>query len=44
MRFLVGSGIGPTIFAPVFRAVRTISAAERSIIRWSNDFRRILIL
>jgi len=28
----------------VFRAVRTMSAAERSIIRWSNDFRRILIL
>src|SRR2546423_5651012 len=41
---LVGSGIGPETCAPVFSAVRTMSAAAWSISAWSNAFRRIRIL
>src|SRR3989442_744428 len=41
---LVGSGIGPETWAPVFSAVRTMSAAAWSISAWSNAFKRIRIL
>src|SRR5437879_12768149 len=41
---LVGSGIGPETCAPVFSAVRTMSAAAWSISAWSNALRRIRIL
>src|SRR5947208_3584563 len=41
---LVGSGIGPETCAPVFSAVRTMSAAAWSISAWSKALRRIRIL
>src|SRR5213082_3349936 len=41
---LVGSGIGPETWAPVFSAVRTMSAAAWSISAWSNALRRMRIL
>src|SRR6266487_4790591 len=41
---LVGSGIGPETFAPVFSAVRTMSAAAWSMRAWSNALRRMRIL
>src|SRR5947199_5338938 len=41
---LVGSGIGPDTWAPVFSAVRTMSAAAWSISAWSNALRRMRIL
>src|SRR5229473_2771279 len=41
---LVGRGIGPETCAPVFSAVRTISAAAWSISAWSNAFSRMRIL
>src|SRR5256886_6718692 len=41
---LVGSGIGPETWAPVFSAVRTMSAAAWSIRAWSNALRRMRIL
>src|SRR5207249_2762685 len=40
---LVGSGIGPETCAPVFSAVRTMSAAAWSISAWSNALRRMRI-
>src|SRR5438046_3809876 len=39
----VGSGIGPETWAPVFSAVRTMSAAAWSISAWSNALRRMRI-
>src|SRR5439155_1952693 len=36
--FLVGSGTGPEVMAPVRRAVRTISDADWSSVAWSYDF------
>src|SRR5437870_9094599 len=41
---LVGNGMGPETCAPVFSAVRTMSAAAWSISAWSNALRRIRIL
>src|SRR5437762_6628173 len=41
---LVGSGMGPETWAPVFSAVRTMSAAAWSISAWSNALRRMRIL
>src|SRR6266513_1291433 len=41
---LVGSGMGPETCAPVFSAVRTMSAAALSIRAWSNAFSRMRIL
>src|SRR6266702_8525690 len=41
---LVGSGIGPETWAPVFSAVRTMSAAAWSMSAWSNALRRMRIL
>src|SRR5438445_7703481 len=41
---LVGRGMGPETCAPVFSAVRTMSAAAWSISAWSNALRRIRIL
>src|SRR5216117_908629 len=41
---LVGSGIGPDTCAPVFSAVRTMSAAAWSISAWSNALSRMRIL
>src|SRR6185436_11657878 len=38
MVFLVGSGTGPEVTAPVRRAVRTISDADWSSVAWSYDF------
>src|SRR5882762_1072825 len=38
MVFLVGSGTGPEVLAPVRRAVRTISDADWSSVAWSYDF------
>src|SRR3989442_2360189 len=38
---LVGSGMGPETCAPVFSAVRTMSAAAWSISAWSNALRRM---
>src|SRR5262245_34701284 len=38
MLFLVGSGTGPEVMAPVRRAVRTISDADWSGVSWSYDF------
>src|SRR5690606_26562012 len=38
-----GRGIGPEIWAPVFSAVRTMSAAAWSSTTWSNALRRIRI-
>src|SRR3712207_6777346 len=40
----VGSGIGPDTCAPVFSAVRTMSADAWSITAWSKALRRIRIL
>src|SRR5438093_7840097 len=40
---LVGSGMGPETCAPVFSAVRTMSAAAWSISAWSNALRRMRI-
>src|SRR5438309_1985605 len=40
----VGSGMGPDTCAPVFSAVRTMSAAAWSMSAWSNALRRIRIL
>src|SRR2546422_1955512 len=39
----VGSGMGPDTCAPVFSAVRTMSAAAWSMSAWSNAFKRIRI-
>src|SRR2546427_5014231 len=41
---LVGSGIGPDTCAPVFSAVRTISAAAWSMSAWSKALSRMRIL
>ena len=41
--FLVGRGIGPRTWAPVRRAVSTISSVDASIRRWSKAFSRIRI-
>src|SRR5438034_1279501 len=41
---LVGNGMGPETCAPVFSAVRTMSAAAWSISAWSNALRRMRIL
>src|SRR6478672_8495787 len=41
---LTGSGIGPETWAPVFSAVRTMSAAAWSSTTWSNALRRMRIL
>ena len=38
-----GSGIGPDTWAPVFSAVRTMSAAAWSSTTWSNALRRMRI-
>src|SRR5258705_2821810 len=43
MVFLVGSGTGPEVMAPVRRAVRTISDADWSSVAWSYDFSLIRI-
>src|SRR5512144_1309396 len=43
MVFLVGSGTGPEVTAPVRRAVRTISDADWSSVAWSYDFSLIRI-
>src|SRR5436309_9156061 len=40
---LVGRGMGPETCAPVFSAVRTMSAAAWSISAWSNALRRMRI-
>ena len=41
---LTGSGIGPDTCAPVFSAVRTMSAAAWSSTTWSKALRRMRIL
>ena len=43
LSFLVGRGIGPRTWAPVRRAVSTISSVDASIRRWSKAFSRIRI-
>ena len=42
--FSVGSGTGPTTFAPARVTVSTILLADESMISWSYDFSRMRIL